>query len=103
MSAHASFGQSNPDGSTSWTDDENTPGGAPGAQVTRDANGVITNVDLDGTEAWQQRQNEAIAQSGFDAAATGNPALIKYPAAPNPPPGVVAGDDEDGANSNYSD
>jgi hypothetical protein len=77
----------NPDGSTTSTDDERTPGGAPGATVTRDKNGYVTSVDLDGADAWQQRQNQAIAQSGFDAAKYGDPSLIKTPAAPNPPPG----------------
>jgi hypothetical protein len=76
-----------PQANTTTTDNTHTPGGAPGATVTRDANGYVTNVDLDGADAWQQRQNEKIAQSGFDYARTGNPNDLKQPAAPNPPAG----------------
>jgi hypothetical protein len=90
------MGTRGPDGSTTFNDTEYTPGGAPGAAVTRNSDGVITNVDLDGADAWQQRENEKIAQSGFDAARWDNPSLIRYPAAPNPPAGPVP-------NSNYDD
>ena len=94
MSAHV--GQANPDGSSTFADDTTTPGGAPGAAVTRDSQGHITFVDFDGADAWQQRQNEAIAQSGFDAAKYDDPSLIRQPAAPNPPAGPAP-------NDNYSE
>jgi len=77
----------NPDGSTTTRDTTTTPGGAPGASVTRDRYGNVTDVDLDGADAWAQRQNEQVASSGFDYARTGDPNDLRSPAAPNPPAG----------------
>jgi polygalacturonase len=71
MSAWASPITNNPDATWTTTDPPTKfdPLSAPGAAVTRDREGTITNVDLDGADAEVDRQNRAAAQSGFDDAA----------------------------------
>ncbi len=70
MSAFASPIKDNGDGTWTTTDPPTKfdPNSAPGAQVTRDREGTITSVDLDGADAEVDRQNRAAAQSGFDDA-----------------------------------
>ena len=65
MPAHASPVTVNPDGSYRTVDQGWGPGECPGAVVTRNANHQITDVDLDGAEQYQARQE---AQKGFDDA-----------------------------------
>ncbi|HKA89507.1 MAG TPA: hypothetical protein VKE22_17700 [Haliangiales bacterium] len=71
MSAWASPIKNNSDGTWTTTDPPTNfdPLSAPGAAVTRNRQGTITSVDLDGADAEVDRQNRAAAQSGFDDAA----------------------------------
>ncbi len=63
MSAQAYAPDAN--GNYTYTDREGDVGAAPGATVTRNAQGEISAVDLDGADRYQ-------AQKGFDAAARDN-------------------------------